>query len=208
MAGKIKVQEILKCFLASLMIGLGISLFVASEMGADATTVFLDGMNRKTGIPVSAANQIIVGAVLVLALLLNRDAVGINTIIVVLFGGICVALPEKMISLWHVNEKGMHIRFASMVAAQLSMSAGYGWMQTFVSGMSGVDAFLYGIVKRTGVPYMAVRTFFDAGFLICGWLLGGIVGIGTIFSVLTMGTFTTAMKNIIIWMKRAKKEKV
>lgn len=198
MLKKIRLQEIVKCFLASLMIGFGISLFVASELGADPTTVFLDGMNRKFGIPISVTNQVIIAIVLILALLLNKKAVGLNTVLYVLFIGVCVALPEKLIAQWHVSDRGVVIRCIAIVAAQLVMSLGYGWMQTFAAGMSGVDAFLYGIVNRVKAPYAAVRTVFDLGFFVSGFLLGGIVGVGTIFSVATMGLFTSAMKKAIL----------
>ncbi len=189
------------------MVGMGISMFLAIELGADTLTVFLDGMNRYFGIPASVTNQIVVGIILVLALLLNRKAVGLTTVIYVLAAGVCIELSSQIVSYWSLSTQPIALRVAAMVAAQLLMAAGYGWMQTFASGMMSIDAFLYGIVERWGVPYIAARGVFDLAFFLSGWALGGIIGIGTIFSVLTMGTFTAGMKKIIIKLQNKIKQK-
>ncbi len=182
-------------------------MFLAIELGADTLTVFLDGMNRYFGIPASVTNQIVVGIILVLALLLNRKAVGLTTVIYVLAAGVCIELSSQIVSYWSLSTQPIALRVAAMVAAQLLMAAGYGWMQTFASGMMSIDAFLYGIVERWGVPYIAARGVFDLAFFLSGWALGGIIGIGTIFSVLTMGTFTAGMKKIIIKLQNKFKQK-
>ncbi len=183
------------------MVGFGISLFLAAETGADTLTVFLDGMKRSFGIPASLTNQVLVGIIFILAVVLNRKAVGLTTAVYVLTIGTGMELAARMIEPLQLGEKSLALRCMAIVAAQLLMAAGYGWMQTFASGMMSIDAFLYGIVERCKLPYIAARGLFDLAFFISGWSLGGIVGIGTIFSVLTMGTFTKMMKHIIVKFK-------
>lgn len=190
------------------MVGFGISLFLAAETGADTLTVFLDGVNRHFGIPASLTNQVVVGIILILAILLNREAVGLTTIVYVLTIGTGMELSSRIIAHWQLGGRAFAVRFAAIVAAQLLMAAGYGWMQTFASGMMSIDAFLYGIVNRWKVPYIAARGIFDLTFFISGWALGGIIGIGTVFSVLTMGTFTSIMKQgIMNFQEKIKKRK-
>ena len=52
-------KSIIKGVLATFLMGIGIALFIACELGSDPVTVFLDGFNRATKVPVSVIDQII-----------------------------------------------------------------------------------------------------------------------------------------------------
>ena len=74
-------------------------------------------------------------------------------------------------------------------------------MQTIITGMRNKDGVLYGIMNRTKMKYMTVRIIYDLVFIGTGYLLGGIVGIGSLFSLTTMGYFTVVMKRLIIYIR-------
>ena len=60
-------------------------------------------------------------------------------------------------------------------------------MMHFCSGMSVLDAITTGIADRLGVSYRAVRIAIDAILMLTGWLMGGVIGFGTVVAVLATG---------------------
>ena len=195
------LNEIIQCLVATLLIGLGVAIFLACKLGTDSITVFLDGMNHTFQIPVSIVNQVASLIILILALILNKESIGINTIVGALFIGVSIELGNKLIRPISIPNQIFLVRLVLMIIAQVLLSRGYGWMQGFKHGMSYTDAFLYGICKKLKLKYMYIRFLFDASFFLIGVLLGGVVGIGTIFSISTSGIMISFFKNTIIHIK-------
>ena len=65
-------KEIAKSFLATLLMGSAIALFIACELGSDPITVFLDGFNRKTGVSVGITDQFLNLFLLITGYLMNK----------------------------------------------------------------------------------------------------------------------------------------
>ena len=55
------------------------------------------------------------------------------------------------------------------------------------------DGLMTGLVRRTGWSVRAVRTSIELGVVVTGWLLGGVVGIGTIAYALAVGPLVQLM---------------
>ena len=53
--------------------------------------------------------------------------------------------------------------------------------------MTHVDAVAYGLEKIIHIPFKVIRTGLDVLFIVVGWLLGGTIGIGSIFTMLITG---------------------
>lgn len=138
---------------------------------------------------------------MILALILNKESIAINTIVGALFIGVSIELGNKLIRPISIPNQIFLVRLVLMIIAQVLLSIGYGWMQGFKHGMSYTDAFLYGICKKLKLKYMYIRFLFDASFFLIGVLLGGVVGIGTIFSISTSGIMISFFKNTIIHIK-------
>lgn len=189
--------NILKSIAATLLMGTAITLFVSCELGSDPMTIFLDGFHRMSDMEISLIDQILNILLLVIGLIVNRKLIGINTIINVLTLGICIEIPTYIINPMNLSSQGILMRILAMVIAQILLSTSLAWLQTFSKGISNIDAILFYIVDRFKIKYRIVRMIYDAIFLILGYCLGGILGIGTIFSVLTTGFFTEKIRILI-----------
>ena len=66
-------------FLATLLMGTAISLFLACNLGSDPITVFLDGFHKKTGVSVGVTDQFLNLILLVIGFVFNRKAIGIQS---------------------------------------------------------------------------------------------------------------------------------
>lgn len=191
------INEIIQCVMATFLIGVGVAIFISCELGSDSLTVFLDGMNRYFGFSVSLVNQIAAIIILILAIKLNKGAIGINTVVSALTVGLCIEIGYHLIIPFHISKQSLIIRIIILFFAQIMLSIGYGWMQTFNHGMSYSDAMLYGIAKKMKVDYIYIRYVYDFSFFLIGVALGGVIGIGTLFSISTLGYFISIFKKMI-----------
>ncbi len=194
---RITPAQLAVCLIATFLIGCGVTLFLACELGSDALTVFIDGVNRSFHIPVPAVNQAVAAVVFLFAFLLNRRDIGASTMINVLTIGLFISLSERIFPPEVIREMPPAVRVMIMISAQCMMAAGYALMQTLSSGMGYSDAFLWGLCRRLGIGYPVLKTIYEAFFMVSGFLLGGITGPGTIFSIATLGICISAFRRMM-----------
>ncbi|NME43683.1 hypothetical protein HF861_02135 [Faecalicoccus pleomorphus] len=190
-------NSIIKGFLATLLMGIGIALFIACELGSDPITVFLDGFNRVTKVPVSVIDQIINLVILFLAFIMNRNKIGINTIVSVLALGICIQIPTMLINPLKLALQTTYVRIIGILIGQLCLALSFAWMQSFKDGINALDCIIFKIMEITNFKYRTIRIIYDGCFISIGYLLGGVVGIGTIISLLTNGILVEQFKSLI-----------
>lgn len=193
----INKKEVLQCIVATFLIGLGVSLFIACQLGSDTITIFLDGMNRSFHISVGLMDQILTLFLFLLAFLLNRKGIGLCSVLNTLCIGICITISQGIVDAIEIESASFIVRMLGVVVAQACITFSYAWLQTFSQGMSITDVLLYTAMKKFNLNYITVRIVFDGTFVIVGVLLHGIIGIGTIFSLITMGCFTSFFKHMI-----------
>ncbi len=205
-------NSIVKVFCATCIMGFGIALFIACELGSDPVTVFLDGFHRKTGIAVSVTDEVLNLIILTLALLCNRKKAGICTIVCVLISGFCVQIPTTLIEPLHLANRSILVRLIGLGIGQVCLAIAYAWTQTFNDGINALDCVFFKVIKKTQVQYHTIRILYDGTFITIGFLLGGIVGVGTIISLATTGILVEILKNrmdtIIKWKENYSEGKV
>ena len=181
------VTSAVKLAVASVLIALGICLYVVAGLGSDSIDVLLDGMARTWGITLGQADQLFVAVTLVIALAVNRKAVGIPSII----SGVAVSLLIDVINVAIVPldlaSQGVVVRGCALCVGQIAMGGAYGMLQTIAHGTNITDA----IVRRTSEvapgSYVIWRMVYDVAFMVAGMALGGVFGVGTVFYVVTNG---------------------
>ena len=189
--------DVVKGILSTLLMGIGINLFISCELGSDPISVFLDGFHRLTGIEISLTDQVLNGILFLIGYIMNRKLIGINTIVNVLVLGLCIEIPNVIIEPMQLATQGLWLRILAMVVAQLLLATSFAWLQTFKNGISSIDVILFSLMEKTKLKYSTVRIIYDMLFIAVGWLLGGVVGIGTIFSLLTNGYFVEKIRRVI-----------
>jgi uncharacterized membrane protein YczE len=162
----------------------GIVLTVHANLGAAPWDVFHLGLSRITGITLGMTS-IAVGIVIVAVSVLMKEHVGFGTlsnmiligafIDVLRFGGI---IPEA-----HTFLPGLVMMIAGLfviaVASFFYMGAGY--------GAGPRDTLMVVLARRTGRSVGLCRAIIEGTALVCGWLLGGHAGIGTVISAFGIG---------------------
>ena len=164
------------------LLGAGHALLVDSTLGVSPWTVLAQGVASKGGIGIGVATFAISVAVLVLWVpLRERPGLGTlaNAVVAAIALGVTVdLLPSPTAVGWQLSE---------VVAGVAIIGIGSSMYLTTGLGPGPRDGWMTGIHRRTGLPVVAVRLGIELGVLLAGWLLGGVVGLGTVLFAALIG---------------------
>ncbi|MCE9623814.1 MAG: hypothetical protein K8R99_15850 [Actinomycetia bacterium] len=173
------VQRLARCIAGLAMFGLGISMFLASDLGVPAWDVFHQGISRKTDIPIGLIIEISSAFVLLLWIPL-RQRLGLGTLLNAIEIGLVVFLigdhlPHSERIVW---------RLAYIAGAMFVVAIGSGLYIGAGLGSGPRDGLMLGLAQR-GISIRVARTGVELTVLAAGLALGGSVGIATV--VFTFG---------------------
>lgn len=191
------LKTILACFFAVNLTGLGVALLVQANLGSDTITVFIDGFKNIFHTSLGGASRIYNFIVLVIAMFLSRKDIGWCTIIYALTVGFAMDFYNALILNMHISQMSILIRIIVVVLGQLCFILTYVLLIFYREGMNQLDAIAYGIEKRTKISYKYIRTIEDVVLLVMGWLMGGVVGIGSIITMTTTGFGVDVFLNLL-----------
>jgi uncharacterized membrane protein YczE len=174
-------ERLARCTAGLALFGLGISMFLASELGVPAWDVFHQGVSRRTGIPIGLIIQISSVFVLLLWIPL-RQRVGLGTLMNAIEIGFVVFLigdhlPDSDRLVW---------RIAYIVGAMLVVAIGSGLYIGAGLGSGPRDGLMLGLAQR-GISIRVARTCVELTVLAAGLALGGSVGVATVVFTLGIG---------------------
>jgi uncharacterized membrane protein YczE len=164
----------------------GASFFITANIGSEAITVFIQGIMFKTNsnyaISIIVANLVPVSLLFVIK---RNDLLS--------FGSFAILLIGPLIDFWLAS--GLFVT-PSLIFMQILfltigiMLTGFG-LSVYIHanvGMSPFEALVVAISQKfKNVRFFIIKILFDMLFLIVGFVLGGVVGIGTVISVLAFG---------------------
>ena len=170
--------------MGTMILALGIFLILSETNGADPMSVFLQGVHLKTGLQIGTINQLLNGSILFLVFLLDRSSIGIASIIYVT----CIGLFMNLFFAYIPYESaGGILSIGTTVFGVILIGIGAGVFLFADYGAGAVEGLMVYLNDRTDFPLKWIRMVIDAGFVMVGFLLGGIVGIGTIVGVILVG---------------------
>lgn len=184
-----------------LLIGIGVSTFVECRLGSDTLTVLLEGLHKNFNISLGSANRICNYTLLLLALLLSRKEIGLATVVSTLTAGYAIDFFYPLIQSLEIHTYPFMMRVVIIFIAQLCLAFSYAILIKYRKGMQSMDAIIYFFVNNFHIPYMAGRIIMDTIFTVSGWLLGGVVGIGTIIACCTTGFMVDSCLKVLRYKK-------
>lgn len=168
------------------LIGLSIGIMLTKRAGLGMAPwgVFHQGMSILTGLKFGFTIQIIGIVLLVLSVALLKSKVGIGTILNVAIVGIIIDLSDQLFSYVPTTFFSQVIVFLIGIVI---MACGRSFYISAKLGSGPRDGVFVGLSRLTGFQVKYVKPAIEATVLTIGWLLGGVVGYGTVFSVLVSG---------------------
>lgn len=171
--------------LAGLVIAhLGVTLFLESNLGSDPFNVLVQGLYRSLPWPEwmthGRVHLVVSLGIVAVLLFVARSYVRIGTVL-------CMALGGPIIDLWSVPiaplfHDGLAFgwRLLALVMGCVILAFGMTMVIRSEAGTGPNDLVAVVISDLSKKPFGVVRVIVDLTFALTGWLLGGVVGVGTL----------------------------
>lgn len=163
------------------LFGVAIALMVASDLGTNPWTVFAQGVAERTGASVGTVVAL-TGLTLLIGFGPLGEPVGLGTLLNVAIIGPIIDLVLALLG----EDHGIWTRTLFLGLAPPLLGLASGLYLGAGLGPGPRDGLMTAWARR-GVPIARARTMIEMSALVVGWLLGGVVGIGTIYFGLTVG---------------------
>lgn len=168
--------------LGLIIFGLGEAFLIAAGVGVSPWTVFAQGLSIHTGWSIGASTAVISSIVLFLWLFL-KQAPGLGTI----FNIIIISIVLDFSLPYLPNSETFSVNI--LMAASGVFITGFGGALYLIAnlGPGPRDGLMTGLQRITGYPIAMVRGSIEVTVVVLGALLGGVVGIGTLFFAFGIG---------------------
>lgn len=188
-------QRFIRLNIGLIVFGFALALMLEAKLGLGPWDILHQGISIRTDISSQIFGKnidltsvgmisIIVGAAIMLLWLPLKERPGIGTILNVIVIGI-------MIDVWMFvlpNTNNLIIRFLMILIAPILVALGTILYIGAEMGPGPRDGLMTGLAKR-GIPIAVARTSMESIVLIVGFILGGNIGIGTIWFAFSIGPF-------------------
>lgn len=167
---------------------LGITLFLLSCLGSDPFTTMIQGISGHVGLTVGVTHMIALCILAAVMLLGTRGYVKAGTVVCAVCGGPIIDFFTWILKALVNEASPMWLRVTAAALGCVILAAGMSLVIRSDAGTGPND--LIAVILTDKLPkaqFRWVRMSCDAIFTLAGFLLGGVVGIGTLLAVLLVG---------------------
>ena len=179
---KPRLKTMIMLIIGLFLFGLGEAIIIGSGSGVSPWTVLAQGISTRSDLSIGMATFFISIAILIFWIPL-KQVPGIGTILnaIIIASAIDLTLP------YLPQPDDITFKIIQACFGILVVGLGSGIYLCSNLGPGPRDGLMIGLQKQTNASLPAIRTIIELLAVISGWLLGGVVGIGTILFVFGIG---------------------
>ena len=164
------------------LFGIGESILIASGIGVSPWTVLAQGVSNYTNWSIGFSTFVLSVGVLLIWIPLKQKP-GIGTIL----NALIIALAIEL-SLPYLPQQDTYLmQTLQVIAGVILVGFGSGFYLIANLGAGPRDGLMVGLQKISNRPISQVRTALEIIVVTIGWLMGGIVGLGTLLFAIGVG---------------------
>ena len=201
------IKRLILFLVGMIIIQFGVALYLKTNIGSDPFTVFAQGLAfaldktalkdfeivklivGKAEVTPGIANIIILVVLFAIILCVEKKRIKIGTLICVAGVGPIIDFGVKVISFFPVESYNYVVRMLLIVFGCAVIAMGFSVLKAANIGVAPNDIIPFIIQDKTKCHYRWIRMGWDATFLVIGFALGGIVGVGTVIAMVITGPF-------------------
>lgn len=188
------IIRVLILFIGLIIAHLGVSLFLLANLGSDPFNVMIQGLSQSIGgiihspLITHGNTHMTVSILIIIALLsIDRSYIKVGTLICMFCGGPIIDVFNMILSSIINSESAMLTRIICNIIGCIILSCGMSIVIKSNAGTGPNDLVGVVISDKSHHKFYIVRIGVDTCFLLLGWLLGGVIGIGTIICLFLVG---------------------
>ena len=186
---KISLRRILGMIAGVVVIGVGIAVFKFSHLGNDSISALNLRIAELSGLPFSIENVLMNLCLFVPQLIWGRRYIGLGTIINSFCIGFIVTFTSDVMTAAFGTADTLPVQLFWVAVGVLVVAFGCSLYQTADLGVAPYDALSLMMADRLPVPYFGCRVFTDALCAVIAFVLGGLIGPGTLICAFGLGPF-------------------
>jgi uncharacterized membrane protein YczE len=164
------------------LFGLGEAIIIGSGSGVSPWTVLAQGISSRSNLSIGMTTFLISVSILIFWIPL-KQVPGIGTILnaIIIASAIDLTLP------YLPHPDSLVLKILQAFLGILIVGIGSGIYLSSNLGPGPRDGLMVGLQKKTDASIATIRTIIELLAVLMGWMLGGLVGIGTILFVFGIG---------------------
>ena len=171
--------------IAGLMLySIGIIITIKANIGYAPWDVFHVGLSKTIGLSLGTV-AILFGIILLILLTILGEKFGLGTVLNTLLIGIFLDLILKLDIIPSANNYLVGV--IMLISGLFIISLGSFFYIKSAFGVGPRDNLMVVLAKKTKIPVGICRTAIELVVTLSGWLLGGMVGFGTVISMFAIG---------------------
>jgi uncharacterized membrane protein YczE len=174
----------LKLILGLFLYALGIVLTIQANIGYGPWEVFHVGLSAVSGLSIGGAS-IIVGLVIVFITILMGEKIGLGTLLNMVLIGFFLDLLLAAGLIPRIEN--VFVGIIALIVGLYIISLGSYFYIGSGFGAGPRDSLMVALTRRLRWPIGLIRSLIELTATILGWILGGMVGIGTVISGFAIG---------------------
>ena len=172
----------------------GVTLFLLAELGADPFNVLIQGLfqtiAKVTGwefLTHGYTHMCICFLIIIILLIVDKTYIKMGTLICMLIGGPIIDIFTGMLQGTIHSGNPFILRVLTVMVGCIILSFGMTIVMESDAGTGPNDLVAIAISDKLHTPFGMTRTVTDISFIVAGWIMGGIFGIGTVICAFLVG---------------------
>ena len=179
-----KLKKLFFVVLGSFIMGFGISLTIAVNLGSDPMTLFWIGIANQLHITVGQANLLVCAVLLFIVFFFDRHQIHVGSII----NPIAIAIVTDWLAFMDLQSLSYGVRIILMILGFMILAFGAALYAIADYGRGAYEAVVFTVCEKGHIAVGIVRTSCDIILAILGILLGATAAIGTFLAILCIGS--------------------
>ncbi len=181
------IKKLVLFFAGLWIIQTGVAVFIKANIGSDPFTVFTQGLASVLNITTGQANLVILCTFFAIILLTSRKSINIGTILAVVSAGFFIDLMTNVLDKVSFDSYNIIVKCLILFLGCVIIAIGFSMLMTANLGVAPNDLIPLILQEKLNCQYRWIRITLDLTFLIVGFFLGGVVGIGTVIAAFCQG---------------------
>ena len=188
------IMRLLILLLGLTIAHLGVTLFLLADLGADPFNVLVQGIFRTLksithwdALTHGYTHMGICFLIMIILLFVDKTYVKIGTIVCMFFGGPIIDVFTLILQGFVNSGNPFVVRIITVALGCVILAFGMTIVMESDAGTGPNDLVAISISDKLHTPFGITRTIADITFVVVGFLLGGVFGVGTIICACLVG---------------------